>query len=64
MARKSYDEMTGDALREIGVLILVFAILDKLIAGKFSFGWNFSAILVSAAFFLAGCFLERSRVDE
>ena len=64
MARKSYDEMIADALREIGVLVLVFAVLDKLVVGQFSFSWNLVASFASSLLFLAGCYLERIRIDE
>ncbi len=64
MARKSIDEMVGEALREVGVLILVFAILDRLVAGSITWIWTVAAILISASAFLYGCVLERRRFDE
>ncbi len=61
--RKTYTEMVGEVLREIGVFILVFSLLDKLIAGRITFIWVWSAIAVSFVIFSYGCFLERRRIN-
>lgn len=53
--------MIAEGFREIGVLIFVFAILDKMIQGKITFWWTTIAVTVSAACFTAGCYLERRR---
>ncbi len=58
--RKTYTEMVGEALREVGVLVLVFSLLDRLIAGRITLTWVLSAIAVSIVVFVYGCFLERS----
>jgi len=56
--------MAGEAFRDIGILVFVFAILDRIIDGKITPWWTVSAICISALFFLAGCYLERRRPDE
>ena len=53
--------MVSEALRELGVLIGVFAILDRLIADSITLLWSLTAIGVSALCFTAGGFLERRR---
>ena len=56
--RKSYAQMVAEALREIGVLVLVFSLLDRLVAGRITFVWVLFAVLVSFAVFFYGCYLE------
>jgi len=53
--------MIGEGFREVGVLVFVFAILDKLVAGSITGGWTATAIAISLRFFWAGCFIERRR---
>ena len=55
------EEMIGEGFREVGVLVFVFAILDKLVAGSITGWWTATAIAVSIGFFWAGCFIERRR---
>ena len=59
--RKPIEEMIGEAFREIGTLTFVFAILDKIISGTITGWWTVIAVVVSAGFFFAGCYVERRR---
>ncbi len=59
---ESYTEMAAEALREVGVLILVFSLLDRLIAGSITLLWTLSATAIRGASFFLGCMLERGRV--
>jgi hypothetical protein len=59
--RKPIEEMIAEGFREVGVLIFVFALLDRVIQGRITFWWTMTAVAVSAAFFAAGCYLERRR---
>ena len=59
--KKTYAEMLADALREIGVLTLVFALLDRIVAGRITMAWTVAALSLSVASFLLGCELERRR---
>ena len=61
--RKSYGEMAGEALREIGVLVLVFSVLDRMIAGNITAIWTAVTLAISVVSFLLGCMLERIRND-
>ncbi len=63
MARKNLEEMAGEGFREIGILVFVFALLDQIIDGKITPWWTVTAIAVSGLFFLAGCYIERRRLD-
>jgi len=55
--------MFGEALREVGELVLVFALLDKVIKGDITPWWTVAAIAVASAIFLMGCYIERRRPD-
>jgi len=59
--REPIEGMIGEAFREVGILIFVFAILDKVIAGNITGWWTVAAVAVSAGFFSAGCYIERRR---
>ncbi len=63
LSKKSYAEMLAEALREIGVLTLVFALLDRIVAGRITVSWTLMALSISVASFLLGCVLERMRPD-
>jgi hypothetical protein len=63
VARKQLEEMAGEGFREVGVLVFVFALLDRIIDGKITPWWTVSAVAVSALFFSAGCYIERRRPD-
>ena len=56
---KTYTEMVAEALREIGVLVLVFSLLDRLVAGRITVAWTVTATAVSVVTFATGCYLER-----
>jgi hypothetical protein len=64
MARESTSKMAAEALREIGVLIFVFAMLDKLVSGRITTLWTLATGVVSSIFFLSGIYIERRRRDE
>jgi hypothetical protein len=64
MARKLTEEMIGEGLRDVGILILVFAVLDKLVNGQITLWWTLAAVSVSALVFASGCYVERIRPDE
>lgn len=64
LARKGFEEMAGEGFRDVGILVFVFALLDRIIDGKITGWWTVTAIAISAAFFLAGCYIERRRPDE
>ena len=55
--------MIADAFREIGILVFVFAILDKMISGTITIGWTIAAIALALGFFGMGLYIERSRTD-
>jgi hypothetical protein len=63
MAKDSVSKMSGEAFREIGILIFVFSLLDKLVSGTITTRWTATAIGLSVLFFGAGVFLERIRTD-
>ena len=60
--RKSNEEMLGEVLRDIGVLIVVFFPFDEWITFH-ELTWKFAigSILTSAAFIVAGMWLENVR---
>lgn len=60
--RRGVAEMTGEAMREVGVLIAAFGMLDKWLLGSGpSWQWT-SAVLGTALFFFAvGATIERRR---
>ena len=64
MARKTVEEMIADGFREVGELVLVFALLEPIISGRITAWWSVGAVAVSAFFFFAGCYIERRRPDE
>ncbi len=63
VARRALDEMTGEALREVGIPIFVFAILDRLVADRITWKWTVVSATISFVFFLGGCYIERTRYD-
>jgi hypothetical protein len=64
MARESTNQMVAEAFREIGVLIFVFSLLDKIVAGNITFLWASVVVALSVSFFIAGIVLERTISDE
>jgi len=59
--RKPIEEMIAEGFREVGVLVFVFALLDRVIQGRITFWWTTIAVALSATLFAAGCYLERRR---
>ncbi len=59
---KSWGEMSADALREAGVLVLVFGLLDKYMFGSGpSAGWTAAIVALALGTFVLGSVLERTR---
>jgi hypothetical protein len=58
--------MLGDICREIGVLVLVFLPLDRIVNHEFTVEWLWIALGISFAALAAGIVLElpRSRSNE
>lgn len=52
-------ERFAEALRECGILWLVFSILDRLVAGSLTAAWVLSNVSVSIAMWLFGIYIER-----
>jgi hypothetical protein len=60
--RHGVTEMTGDGLREAGVLVGVFGMLDKFVHGQGpTIIWTAAVLTISLFLFAAGCILERRR---
>lgn len=55
--------MIGEAFREVGVLTLVFAILDSIISNKNTLLWTTLALAISTVAFALGCYIERNRPE-
>jgi hypothetical protein len=54
--------MIGEAMREIGILVAVFGMLDKfLLATVPPFGWTVAVLASAMAFFALGTTIERRR---
>ena len=64
MEKEPVKKMLAEALREVGILIFVFAILDKMVSGSITIRWTLEAFAASAGFFGMGVYLERIRSDE
>jgi hypothetical protein len=64
MEKEPVKKMLAEALREVGILIFVFAILDKMVSGSITIRWTLEAFAASAGFFGMGVSLERIRSDE
>jgi hypothetical protein len=63
LARKNLEEMVGDGFREVGVLVFVFSLLERLIKGDAPAWWIGAAFAIATFFFLAGCYVERRRPE-
>lgn len=61
--REPIEKMIGEAFRECGVLVFVFAILDKVISGTITPWWTVAAICVALGLFAMGVYIERRRPD-
>ena len=62
VSRKGVAEMLGDALREIAVLLIVFAPLDRWVE-KRPYGWRdfWQTFGLGAILFVSGVAIERTR---
>ncbi len=61
--RKSVAAMIGDGLREGGVLVAVFGMLDKFVHGEGpTTTWTTAVVATSLSLFLVGSTLERQRL--
>jgi hypothetical protein len=61
-APKSWAEMSADALREAGVLVLVFGLLDRYMFDRGPpAGWTASVLGLALLSFVLGGVLERTR---
>ena len=66
MGRKTTAEMVGEALQEFGVLLLVFAPLERLVVKGEPLTFRFSATVVTVVVGTAGLgiVIERKRKPE
>jgi hypothetical protein len=62
--RKFVEEMIAEGFRDVGILVLVFAILDRVITGGITVMWTLTAMAIATFFFGAGLYIERKRPDE
>lgn len=60
--RKQIEEMLGDFLRDAAVLVLVFALLDKVMAQRLTLWWVCGTIAISGLLLILGILLERWRL--
>jgi hypothetical protein len=62
---KTLAEMAGEGLREAGILIAVFAWLDKTVQGEPFLGpFAWATLAASVALFTAGVVIERRRAAD
>jgi hypothetical protein len=61
MEREPVEKMLAEGFREIGILVLVFAILDKLVSGSITWKWTLSTLICGFLLFGAGIYIERKR---
>jgi hypothetical protein len=60
--KKSVEEMLGEALRDIGILVIVFFPLDQWVTNRtITWKWAAGSAVVSAGALAAGIILERTR---
>ncbi len=65
MNKKTVPEMLGEFCREAAVLVLIFALLDKMISPDgLTVSWASSVCAGSAALLALGVFIERARPIE
>ena len=64
MEREPVEKMLGDGFREVGVLVLVFALLDRILSGNITIRWTLAALALGILFFCTGLYIERRRRDE
>jgi hypothetical protein len=56
-----FKEHLAEAAREFGILWLVFALLDKVVAGAITVPWMVWNFLLSIAMWSAGMYIEVKR---
>jgi hypothetical protein len=62
---KTFAEMAGDTLREVAILIAVFAWLDRTVQGEeFLGGWTWKVLGASTLLFVVGVVIERRRLPD
>lgn len=62
--KKQVAEMIGEFLRDAAVLVLVFALLDRVISPTgVSVGWAIGVALVSGLLLFLGILVERGRKE-
>jgi hypothetical protein len=60
--RRELPEMIGEAMREGGVLVAVFGMLDKFVHGEGpSSAWTSAVLAISLFLFAVGATIERRR---
>ncbi|HKO55115.1 MAG TPA: hypothetical protein VJ276_04510 [Thermoanaerobaculia bacterium] len=62
--RRVRTERLAEALRECGVLWLVFSILDRWVADTLTPLWGFGNALASVALWVSGIYIELSEVER
>jgi hypothetical protein len=55
------EERVAEAARELGVLWLTFSLLDRLVAGTFTFLWALSNFSMALVFWTVGLYIEVRR---
>jgi len=56
--RAHMKERFAEAARELGILWLTFSLLDRLVAGTFTFPWATLNALAAIAFWTCGLYIE------
>jgi hypothetical protein len=56
-----FKQHGAEAAREFGILWLVFALLDKVVAGAITLPWMIWNFLLSVAMWTAGMYIEMKR---
>jgi hypothetical protein len=64
MAKESVNQVIAETFREIGILIFVFSLLDKIVTGYMTLLWASVVVALSVTFFVAGIVIERTRSDK
>jgi hypothetical protein len=60
--RHEVAEMIGEGMREVGVLVAVFGMLDKFLRGEPPTAiWTASVLTIGLFFFVSGLMIERQR---
>ncbi len=59
-----FKQHGAEALRECGILWLVFSILDQAVSGELTLPWFVGNVSGSVAFWVAGMYIELKRNDR